>query len=179
MDVSKPKLTSSGLRGGREALRAVAAAHAPALLGYCLRRLGDRHLAEDAVQEVFLRAHRHSTAKREEVRDVSAWLFGVARRCCQEIVHKRRRDIVSDVDLIDAWVSADPADDPAARFSQQLEHALCSLKNDEQSVIYMKHTQGLKCREIADRTGRPLGTVTSTLTRAYAKIRSFMETQDG
>ncbi len=38
----------------------------------------------------------------------------------------------------------------------------------------MKHTEGLKCREIAERLGTPVGTVTSALTRAYAKLRDHL-----
>ena len=48
------------------------------------------------------------------------------------------------------------------------------LSNEEQALLYMKHTRGLRCREIAQETGRPIGTVTAALSRIYVRLRAAM-----
>jgi RNA polymerase sigma factor (sigma-70 family) len=164
---------AGGSCSGRDALRRLAETHARALFAYCYRRLGDRHLAEDAVQEAFYRATRRTA--RDEVANMPGWLFGAARRCCAELSRRRRRRLGRRRPLDDA---AGEPDVPAAApddLSDRLELALGRLSDGERGLIYMKHTQGMRCREIAEATGRPIGTVTAALARAYAKLREDMQ----
>lgn len=169
------KPPSRGPTAGRDALRRLAETYAPALFGYCARRLRDRHLAEDAVQEVFYRAARAQTTG--QVTDMAAWLFGAARRCCQELARKRHKRPVrlADPDSMPAEGRPDAAAD---ELSEQLDTALARLDDSQRALIYMKHTQGLTCREIAHRTAEPVGTVTSRLARAYARLRRALQRQE-
>jgi RNA polymerase sigma-70 factor (ECF subfamily) len=159
-----------------EALRQLAQTYAPALLVYCCRVLRDVHLAEDAVQEAFYRALRATSAG--QVNNLPAWLFGTARRCCQELARKRRRWRGAPSRL--EHLLADPGKwrTPAAERAERLHQALERLTDAQRSIVYMKHTQGLKCREIAEAAGMPLGTVTATLARAYASLRAALKTKE-
>lgn len=136
--------------------------YAASLFRYSVGRLRDRHLAEDAVQEIFLRAHRAEVPD-----DAAPWLFGVARNCCLEIARRRRRAAEDAAPLDEMQVAA-------AEGSRPLGEALEGLDDEETALVQLKHGEGLTCREIAERTGRPLGTVTSALARAYGKLRSRM-----
>ncbi len=142
-------------------LESIVNQNSAALFRYCYHHLRDRQLAEDAVQEAFLRALRSLETSRPD--NVPAWLFGVARNCCHEIQRKRRRGSVSVPD-----VAAPAPRDPDAR----LEAALDGLDDDEKSLLFLKHVDGKSCREIAEIAGKPIGTVTGTLTRVYAKLRA-------
>ena len=62
--------------------------------------------------------------------------------------------------------------DATEEIEQMLEH----LTDDQRSLIYMKHVGGLRCREIAEQTGKPLGTVTAALSRAYKSLRASLST---
>ena len=145
--------------------------YALVLFGYCRRRLGDDHLAEDAVQEVFLRAWRRLAG--EEPQNVPGWLFAAARRCCLEIARKRRR-VAGAAAIWEDPAAADPPGGAPSNLAVRLERALSRLSDTERALIYMKHMQGLKCREIARAGNTPLGTVTGTLSRAYARLRSAL-----
>ena len=137
--------------------------YAASLFLYSVGRLRDRHLAEDAVQEIFLRAHRAEVPD-----DAAPWLFGVARHCCQEIARRRKRAAEDAAPLDEMQVAAAPEG------ARPLGEALEGLDDEETALVQLKHGEGLTCREIAERTGRPLGTVTSALARAYGKLRSRM-----
>jgi RNA polymerase sigma-70 factor (ECF subfamily) len=168
----KSKPAVSGSPGRRQALEQLTRTHARALLAYCLSRLGDRHLAEDAVQETFFRFLK---AAGGGIDNPTAWLFGTARRCCLELARKRRRGPSTSVDVADLPDSDQTNPDDA---SDQLQRALERLSDKQRSLIYMKHTQGMKCRQIAEATDLPLGTVTAGLARAYAKLRSAIKPQE-
>ena len=62
--------------------------------------------------------------------------------------------------------------------SEELRRGLERLSDEQRSLIYMKHTQGMKCRQIAEATHLPLGTITAGLARAYAKLRSIIKPQE-
>src|SRR2546429_9895101 len=66
------------LSGERE-VRAAYAAHSGELYGFAVRSLGDRGLAEEAVQETFLRAWRAGDRFDPELGSLRTWLFAILR----------------------------------------------------------------------------------------------------
>ena len=137
--------------------------YSPALFRYCFGRLRDRQLAEDAIQEAFLRVYRGLD---DNVPDEPApWLFAVARRCCLEMQRQRR----ATVSLSEAPEVAAPED--ALDAGEELDALLDKLGDDEKALVYLKHVSGLRCAEIAGIVDRPIGTVTAALSRAYRKLR--------
>ena len=182
---------AQGARGRGADFAGMVRLHAAPLYRYCYGRLKDRQLAEDAVQETFLRTYRSLKGGRQE--GVSGWLFGVARNCCLEIWRERARGAGRVrtagglAELAAAGRAApaaagvaglDPAGPGAAAESggegAEIEAALERLPEEQRSLIYLKHTRGLKCREIARITGQPLGTVTANLARSYQKLREIL-----
>ena len=158
----------------RERVALAVRLYSAALWRYCYGRLRDRHLAEDAVQETFLRAHRAiASAGAGGIENLPAWLFGTARRCCLEMGRRRRPVRAGDSAAMDAL--CDPAAD--GRGSPDVDAAMEQLADGERALVALKHVEGLKCREIADRLGMPLGTVTGTLARAYGKLRLALKAQ--
>lgn len=151
-----------------EVLADIVRQHWMPLYRYCRSLVGDGHLAEDAVQETFMRTYR-SAAKIEPAK-MSAWLFTVARRCCLETIRKRQRTASHELAAVLAG-SGDGGRDGL----EAIRDAVASLDAEDREVIYLKHTSGLKCRQIADVTGRPLGTVCSSLARAYQTLRKRLE----
>lgn len=174
--MAKPEQPQSAMPAGgpRERFRQAVRLYSAALFRYCFGRLGDRHLAEDAVQETFLRAYRALTSGSVDM--LPGWLFGTARRCCLELGRKRRRLEVGGQGR--AAVTADPAAPvgQGGAAGQAVEDALEHLSDAERALIHLKHVEGMKCREIAAALGKPLGTVTGTLARAYGKLRRDLRT---
>src|SRR5882757_1615607 len=60
-------------------VRAVYAAHGPELYGFAVRSLGDRGLAEEAVQETFIRAWRAGSRFDPQLGSLRTWLFAILR----------------------------------------------------------------------------------------------------
>ena len=167
MGTDDRQLLLASAEGDRSSFALFVRRYTSPLLRFCLGKLGDRHAAEDAVQESMMRLFQQVT-ERKIPDDPGGWLFGIARRCCLEQQRKRLRhaaeplagqaELASDVGEVASGVEA---------HVEQLSAA-------EQSLLHMKHTCGLRCREIADRTGKPVGTVTASLSRIYAKLRAAL-----
>jgi RNA polymerase sigma factor (sigma-70 family) len=67
-----------------------------------------------------------------------------------------------------------PAADPFGGETEadpELAEAIAELPSEAQELLALRHGEGLSCEEIARRLGKPLGTVTKTLSRLYARLR--------
>lgn len=144
------------------------------LLAYAARMLGgDIEAAQDAVQETFLRLCRASPADLEE--RIAAWLFAVCRSRVIDMQRTQTRQ-PSVTDRFDTSPPADPAPDPAsatedADRASQLARLIEQLAPGQQEVLRLRLDAGLSYREIAEATGRSVGSVSSQLHDAVRNLR--------
>ena len=142
------------------------------LFAYLAGRLGDRSQAEEAAQESFVRAFL-SLKKLRKPESFYSWLLGIAGRVAQEQFrageHRQR-----DREAAEAMMAE--ADDKRAEFP--LEEAIAVLPESYRQVILLRYYEGHSCQEIATRLGTPLGTVTKTLSRAYALLRQELQARE-
>jgi RNA polymerase sigma-70 factor (ECF subfamily) len=156
------ELVERHLNGDRSALGRILDAHEAALLRYATAVLGDAALAQDAVQETFLRLVREG----ERMRDVKAlfpWLLLVARNVCHDFQRRRKRmDRKHDEARREAGPSEAPAPDAAALDGEARERvhaAVEALPDRQREVIRLKLWEGLTYREIARRLDMTLTNV--------------------
>src|SRR5581483_10575972 len=74
----------------REALRAIYLAHKDEVFGFLVKLLRDRHLAEDALQESFVRVHA-AADRYDPARPLRPWLFEIVRNTALELLRRRRK----------------------------------------------------------------------------------------
>lgn len=142
------------------------------VLGLCQRMLGNRHDAEDVVQETFLRALR-AIAGFDPGRPLRPWLLGIAANRCRTAMGRRaRRPIPTQTvdDRPDHRPSLGDPDDLAG----ELERALEKLRPDYRLVFVLFHEQGLPYEEIAQSIDRPVGTVKTWLHRARGELAEHL-----
>jgi RNA polymerase sigma-70 factor (ECF subfamily) len=157
-----------GSTANERLLRALYAEHGGPLLGYVLRLTdGDRHQAEDVVQETLLRAWRHPAAL--DGRPVRPWLFTVARNLVVD-AHRARRSRPPETG--DAGLMAVPAADEIGRAleSWTFAEALSDLSPEHRSVLIETYYRGRSVAEAASALGVPPGTVKS---RSYYALRAL------
>jgi RNA polymerase sigma-70 factor (ECF subfamily) len=147
------------------------------VFGVGLRVLGDRSMAEELVQEVFLKVWRSSGTFDSARGSFSTWLYRVTRSVALDLYRKRARRVrpVSDGDPhLDS--ARDPSADPQevvdeSWLSWRVSRALEVLDAPHREVIELAHFKGLTQREISERTGMPLGTVKTRTASAYKSLR--------
>jgi RNA polymerase sigma-70 factor (ECF subfamily) len=153
------------------------------VFGVGLNMLGDRSLAEELVQEVFLKVWRSSGTLDPSRGSFSTWLYRVTRSVALDLYRKRAHRVrfVSDGDPYVGSArdqSAGPqqvADE--SWLSWRVSRALEVLDAPHREVIELAYFSGLSQSEISERTGVPLGTVKSRTASAYRSLRRNLEPQ--
>lgn len=167
MEKSDVELMRAAAAGDTDAYAAFVRRHAAAVMRYCVNRLANQQAAEDATQEAMLRVFQHLPS-RGAPREPVNWLFAVARNCCNELVRQRLRN---DAAQLPNGLEARPS---SPLWPPDLADVMEQLSDSERGLIHMKYAEGLTCREIAQRTGIPIGTVKAGLSRAYQKLRPHL-----
>jgi len=112
------------------------------------RFLGDRHAAEDAVQEAFLRILDGAASYRPSA-SFKTFLFRVVTRLCLDHVRKHRP---APTDRLPQVADSEP--DPATRMAdaeceQSVRATLDSLPPNQRMAVVLRYWEGLNCRDVA------------------------------
>jgi RNA polymerase sigma-70 factor (ECF subfamily) len=146
------------------------------LVQYAYRRLGNMHDAEDAVQEVFVRAY----ARRSDCASVSPagpYLYRMAANACTDLLRKRKRSHVS-LDGIDGGNIATEEEGAELRVALEeicrAEELLRRLPKKQAEVIRLRVFDGLRVNQIAEVVGCSANTVSSRLRYGFGKLRRIV-----
>jgi RNA polymerase sigma-70 factor (ECF subfamily) len=143
-----------------------------ALLANLAGKLGDRDRAEEAAQETLVRAY-FNMSKLKKPDSFFSWLLGIADRVAKE--HERKEQIQRQRELVRSFSQ----EASGTEFSQDyaLESAVAGLPEAYRQVVLLRYYGGHSCNQIAGQLDVPLGTVTKTLSRAYAMLRETLQQQ--
>jgi RNA polymerase sigma-70 factor (ECF subfamily) len=158
------------------AVRALYRGYGRLVYAVAYRVLGRRDLAEDAVQETFVRAWQAAGTFDVE-REPAAWLATIAKRAAIDIYRRESRRPASDiVDLAadDPAVVTLPPDLGTVDAVWQVRNAIERLSPDEADIIRMHHLEGMTHTQISQQLGVALGTVKSRSHRAHARLATLL-----
>ena len=127
-------------------------------------------MAEDLVQETFMRAWRYLPSLREE-RKAKSWLITTLRREHAR-QYERYRPIFEEVDLDQIAVETSSVEDDVQTMG--VRQALFTLPDRYRDVLALQVVGGLSGTEIAEITGLPLATVNTRLFRARNQLRQML-----
>lgn len=157
--------------GDRLASGELIRAHQTGLYGYILRMCGRTDLAEDVVQEAFVRVLTNLDRFDPRFR-FSTWLFTIGRRVLFNMMEKRRPASDSD-HVADVCEAPEPVTTPHDRYiiMESVQRALMTLGEDQREVVVLFHQHDWPIWLIAKHLEIPEGTVKSHLHRGRAKLR--------
>jgi RNA polymerase sigma-70 factor (ECF subfamily) len=173
------RLLSRAARGDEGALAELYDRVAPLAYGLALRIAGDRRLAQDAVQDAFVRAWRRAGSYDPRRGSARAWLLRIVRNSAIDQLRSERAKLRAELRAEEDTSGRAPErpDDVAAdaQRGSRLRDALRRLPEEQQRVIEIAYFEGLSHSEIATREGIPLGTVKSRLHEGVVRLRRFVE----
>ncbi|HVC40051.1 MAG TPA: sigma-70 family RNA polymerase sigma factor [Candidatus Dormibacteraeota bacterium] len=146
--------------------------HRGELLGLARRSLEDGPLAEEAVQETFVRALRARRGFDARLGAMRSWLFAIERRVIVDLARARRAHRVEPL-REDSATSSDQLE--GALNSWNVEAALRRLGPQHQQVVLEIYYGGRSSRDLARELGVPEGTVRSRLYYALRALRGSLE----
>jgi RNA polymerase sigma-70 factor, ECF subfamily len=156
--------------GDSAALAEVYRRYSRPVWGLAMAVLHDRHLAEDAATETFLRAWRAASAY-DPSRPLGPWLFTLARRTALDVLRRESRPTRGGHEP-EADVVIELPDISATWEAWEVRRAVVELPAEEQVVVRLAHFDGLTHAEIAAELDLPLGTVKSRSHRAHRRLAS-------
>ena len=164
-------------RQDRQAFAEIFSYYGPRVKGYMLRLGAGDALGEELAQEVMITVWRKAHLFDRTQASVSTWIFRIARNKRIDVARRLNRPELDPEDPALLPESPIPADDALAAMEQEerVRVVLAELPSEQFSLLQQAFYEGLSHREIADRTGLPLGTVKSRIRLAFAKMRARLE----
>lgn len=173
-DVSEHDLVARARQSDVPAFTELLREHDNLMRAYAYRLLaGDMALAEDALQDAYLKAFRNIGRFRRESA-FATWLHRIVHNCCVDMLRQRRDTSREDPDVPPA---ADHADGTVDRID--VAAALAALPVDHRAVLVLVDAHGFDYRDAAEVLSVPVGTVRSRLARARAALRMSLEEANG
>jgi RNA polymerase sigma-70 factor, ECF subfamily len=188
-DTSDEQLMLACQRGREEALDELYQRYYRPMLAFIYRLVQDRQMAEDLVQETFLRVY-NNRLKWQPKSKFTSWLYRIARNLC--IDEKRRywnrlvsmdsqfttRDEDNPSSFLDRVedVQNDARETLALTVDEELiKQAINQLSEEQREVILLNKYQGLTYIEIADILGVTPESIKQRAYRAHLKLRDILE----
>src|SRR5919198_5089812 len=126
-------------------VREAYAAHSGELYGFAVRSLNDHGLAEEAVQETFLRAWRAGRRFDPELGSLRTWLFAILRNVVIDLGRGRAARPAIPVAEPQATAATEPLEQ--ALLAWQVEEALRRIGDAHREVIVETYYRGRSCAE--------------------------------
>jgi RNA polymerase sigma factor (sigma-70 family) len=151
---SDERLVTRVRRGDERAFELLYDRHHRALLAFCRHMLGSREEAEDALQHVFVSAHRHLRDSDRAVQ-LKPWLYAIARNRCLSMLRARRETVALETAV------TEPSTDGLAvavevERRQELRDTLADmalLPDDQRAALVLAELGDLSHVEIAEALG--------------------------
>ena len=141
------------------------------LFRFMLRNVGDRHLAEDIVQETFLRALLN-LQRYDQNRSAGPWLFRIALNLSRNWRRRQRETPMAPADMREPAAAADPERTCLERESErELMQALRTLPAMYREPLLLKHVSGFSYAEIGKVLNLELSLVKNRLYRGRIMLR--------
>jgi len=172
------QLLAEVARGNKSAFaRLYGLTHAK-LLGVALRILRDRALAEDVLQESYLKVWRHAASYDPAIASPMTWMATIVRHGAIDALRKRQIEaFAGDDDALSAVPSndLDPVEEMhLARLRPKALAAFARLPEDKRRLIMLAYLRDRSRHDLSVRLGIPANTVKTHLRRALLELRATM-----
>jgi RNA polymerase sigma-70 factor (ECF subfamily) len=159
----------------REALRAIYLAHKDEVFGFLVKLLRDRHLAEDVLQESFVRVHANA-ARFDASRPVRPWLFEIVRNAGLDALRKRRKSEPAGETPAGDGLLAELSEKQRV---ERARTALSALPDETRALLLQRHSLGMKLEELAQSFGVTERTIRNRLNAAADDFAHALVAQGG
>lgn len=163
--------------GDRRAFETLYRSVGPRLHGVALRFMGRPDLAEEVLQESFVRIWNNASRYESHLSTPMTWMINITRNQAIDQLRKHRDRPLTDFEqkaLVDENPSAHDLLN-SAREATALNRCLETLEGMQRRSITVAYFQGLSCSELAEHLAAPLGSVKSWIRRGMERLRRCLE----
>ena len=163
--------------GDAAAFEQLYAATSTKLYGIVFRLVGRRDLAEEVLQDAYLRIWQHAARFDPNRGSPITWMAAIARnRALDETSRAACRTMSDDTELLELTCEDDPlAHCERTEDARRLYACLARLGSERREIIVQAYCLGMSRQEIAKKTGLPVSTVKTWLRRSLAQLKTYLE----
>jgi RNA polymerase sigma-70 factor (ECF subfamily) len=162
--------------------------HRKAIFNFVLRFVRDTAVAEDMMQETFLRLVKSADAYERQAK-FTTWLYTIARNLCvdqsRRQKHRRAQSLDAPVGDDDGAALIEMVADPSnmgqdrkaisRELAGKMQKAIAALPDEQREIFLLREVSDLQFNEIAEIVGVPENTVKSRMRYALEKLREALE----
>ena len=167
------QIIASVLAGDRDAFATLIQRYSDPLYRHALGMTGSPDVAEDILQQSFIKAYNHLAEVRGRF---DAWLFRIVANGCKDWLKNIRRTHVSyDEDDQPSAFNTPDEDLDRSELRLDLDRALASLAPSLREAFVMKHVEGRSYEEMAELLGTTVGALKMRVHRAREALQALLE----
>jgi RNA polymerase sigma-70 factor, ECF subfamily len=150
------------------------------ILRHITLRVGNQELAEDLLQETFMKAWRTLSENKQEIENLRAFIYRIAGNLIIDHYrskHKEAFELKENHELADNFSIEDTIDQAITK--QKLDEILKDLPEDAREIIIYKYIDSLRVREISHLCGKSVMNINVIAHRAMKQLKKkFNETHN-
>jgi RNA polymerase sigma-70 factor, ECF subfamily len=186
-DLPDDQLVQRMSQGDVDALDVLYDRYARAVFSFAVRIVRDGRIAEEVLQEAFMRSWQQSGRFELNRGNFASWLLSITHNLAIDEVRKSQRrpqkaDMVDITDVlrseIDTTVNIEEAAE-ATELRGVIRDAMGHLPEAQRRVIELAYFEGLSQREIAAFLNEPLGTIKTRMRLGMQKLKNVLSEQEG
>lgn len=179
MDSELRQLLTQVAQGDRAAFARLYDIVSGRLFGIIGRVVGRRELAEDALQETFMRIWQRAHSYDETIASPMAWMATIARNQAIDLKRRAAERLSASSGELDETL-ADESPDPESLAGQtgelrRLSDCMQGLPNERQQLVLLAYRQGFSREELAIRFKRPVTTIKTLLRRSLIALKECLD----
>lgn len=163
--------------GDQEAWNMMINSYSKLVYNIALNFFGERDIAQDVTQEIFIKIY-HNLDKFREEKNLSSWIFTISRNYCIDYWRKNKKYFVNTQELDEKIGFGKPTPEENLITESEIEKLrkkISQLDPELRLILILRDIQDLSYRDIAEKFSIPEGTVKSRINRARVKLaQDFM-----
>lgn len=180
-DFSEQLLVSELKNGNENAFRKLYDFYYQDIYGYSISLLKSKELAEENVQDVFLKIWLHRENLNQE-QSFKSYLFTIARNQAFNLLNKAANDVLLKEEVFHISEKSHSQGDFSIREAdckKLKKQAIKQLPPKRKRIFKMSRKEGKTYEEISQELGISVSTVKNQMSKALESIRIFFQTHDG
>ena len=142
------------------------------LLAFIYTKVNDHQIAEDILQEVFIKVHQKLDNLTEESK-LQAWLYQICRNTIIDYYRSRQQITLSE--QLDENIPAEPAQEDQGQLSRCLKILIADLPEQYNEILLSSELQEEKQQVIADQNQLSLSAVKSRILRGREQLKKKLQ----
>jgi len=167
-------LLSATSQGNKQAFAKLYRATSGKLFALCLKILGNKTRAEDALQDAFVKIWYNAGEYQIAKGEVLTWMTSIARYRCLDMLRQAKTRKEQSIEEENEVKDQDDFNDLTYDKHTKLDDCMNELEEQQKQAIHLAYFKGYSHQEVVQHVDSPLGTVKSWIRRGLQQLQGCL-----